>query len=132
MLYEWTGIHSVPSMYVWSVLYGLATGATQGVFVGALASLTTGPSKMGTRYEMVCSLLAFATLAGPPTAGALIQAQNGKFTWAEIWAGTVTIVAGGFLVAARWMQRLAFRRSQAHELQSATQSSRHDQTQQTG
>ncbi|ESZ92880.1 putative monocarboxylate permease [Sclerotinia borealis F-4128] len=119
MLYAWIGIHSVPSMYIWSVLYGLATGATQGVFVGGLASLTTDPSKMGTRFGMVCSVLAFATLAGPPTAGALIQAEDGKFTWAEIWAGTVTIVGGLFIVGAKWMQRLAFRRSQAHEMQTS-------------
>jgi len=85
------------------------------VFVGGLASLTTDPSKLGVRFGMVCSALAFASLAGPPTAGALIQSHNGGFLEAQIWAGTVTISAAFFLCAAYWTQvksdRLAHRLS---------------------
>ncbi|PQE09155.1 major facilitator superfamily transporter protein [Rutstroemia sp. NJR-2017a WRK4] len=115
MLYGWIGIYSVPSMYVWTVLYGLTTAATQGIFVGGLASLTTDPSKTGVRFGMVCSVLAFASLAGPPTAGAFIQAQHGRFTWAQIWSGTVTIAGASFIAAARWSQQLAFRKGQVRE-----------------
>lgn len=53
---------------------------------------------------MVCSTLAFASLAGPPTAGALIQSDNGGFLKAQIWAGTVTIAAALFICAAKWTQ----------------------------
>jgi hypothetical protein len=74
------------------------------VFVGGLASLTTDPSKLGVRFGMVCSTLAFASLAGPPTAGALIQDDNGGFFKAQIWAGTVTISAVVFLCGAKWTQ----------------------------
>lgn len=105
MLYVWMAVRSVAGMYVWAVVYGLATGATQGIFVGALASLTEDLSKMGTRFGMVCSVLAFASLAGPPTAGALIQREQGWFTAAQIWGGTVTIAGAGFVGAARWCRR---------------------------
>ncbi|KAL1964627.1 hypothetical protein VTN77DRAFT_6801 [Rasamsonia byssochlamydoides] len=111
MLYVWMAIRSVAGMYVWAVIYGLATGATQGIFVGGLASLTTDLSKMGTRFGMVCSVLAFASLAGPPTAGALIQSQNGSFTAAQIWGGTVTIAGALFIAAAKWSQLLLDGRS---------------------
>jgi len=115
MLFVWISIRRVGSLYVYSVFYGLATGATQGMFVGGLASLTTDPSKLGVRFGMVCSALAFASLAGPPTAGALIQSHNGGFLEAQIWAGTVTISAAFFLCAAYWTQvksdRLAHRLS---------------------
>lgn len=74
------------------------------MFVGGLASLTTDPSKLGVRFGMVCSALAFASLAGPPTAGALIQSDNGGFLKAQIWAGTVTIAAAFFICAAKWTQ----------------------------
>jgi MCP family monocarboxylic acid transporter-like MFS transporter 3 len=74
------------------------------VFVGGLASLTTDPSKLGIRFGMVCSALAFASLAGPPTAGALIETDNGGFLKAQIWAGSVTICAALFICAARWTQ----------------------------
>jgi len=115
MLFVWISIRRVGSLYVYSVFYGLATGATQGMFVGGLASLTTDPSKLGVRFGMVCSALAFASLAGPPTAGALIQSHNGGFLEPQIWAGTVTISAAFFLCAAYWTQvksdRLAHRLS---------------------
>ncbi|KAF2132479.1 putative monocarboxylate permease, partial [Dothidotthia symphoricarpi CBS 119687] len=104
MLFAWIPIRSVSSLYVFSVFYGLATGATQGMFVGGLASLTTDSSKLGVRFGMVCSILAFASLAGPPTAGALIQSDNGGFLKAQIWAGTVTISAALFICAANWTQ----------------------------
>ena len=74
------------------------------MFVGGLASLTKDPSKLGVRFGMVCSTLAFASLAGPPTAGALIQSDNGGFLKAQIWAGAVTISAALFLCAANWTQ----------------------------
>jgi MCP family monocarboxylic acid transporter-like MFS transporter 3 len=74
------------------------------VFVGGLASLTTDPSKLGVRFGMVCSALGFASLAGPPTAGALIQSDNGGFLKAQIWAGSVTICAALFICAAKWTQ----------------------------
>ncbi|KAI1675625.1 general substrate transporter [Pyrenophora tritici-repentis] len=101
MLFVWIPVRSVSSLYVYAVFYGLATGATQG---SGLASLTTDPSKLGVRFGMVCSALAFASLAGPPTAGALIQVDNGGFLKAQIWGGTVTICAALFICAAKWTQ----------------------------
>ena len=105
MLYVWIAVTTTAGAYVWAVAYGIATGAAQGIFVGALASLTTDLSKMGTRFGMVCSILAFATLAGPPTAGALIQHDGGRFVYAQIWAGTVTICGALFIGAARFYQK---------------------------
>ncbi|ORY02732.1 putative monocarboxylate permease [Clohesyomyces aquaticus] len=89
MLFVWMPIRSVSSLYLFSVFYGLA-------------SLTTDPSKLGVRFGVVCSTLAFASLVGPPTAGALIQSDNGGFLKAHIYAGTVTISAAPFVCAAKW------------------------------
>lgn len=99
---SWVGVTTKAAMYVFVVLYGLANGATQGIFGGALASLTSDPQKMGTRYGMVCTLLGFATLAGPPTAGAIIDKCGGDYTWAQIWAGAVTVLGSVTVAAARW------------------------------
>ncbi|CRJ98261.1 hypothetical protein BN1723_008671 [Verticillium longisporum] len=88
-------------MYAFSVVYGLIVGASQGVFNGSLASLTKDPSKMGTRFGMVCTLLGFATLAGPPTAGAIIEQSGGEYLWAQIWGGTVMFLAAIMVMAAR-------------------------------
>ena len=105
ILYFWIPVQNVAGMYIWSVAYGFATGAVQGLFPGGLASLTTDLSKVGTRSGTVCTVLAFASLAGPPTAGALIQTSNGSYTAAQVWSGTVTIAGGLFIAAAKWLQR---------------------------
>ena len=48
---------------------------------------------MGTRFGMVQTISAFASLAGPPTAGAILDTSNGNFTYAQIWGGTVFLLA---------------------------------------
>ncbi|MCJ1399255.1 hypothetical protein MMC11_002457 [Xylographa trunciseda] len=63
MLYLWAAGDSRAGLYVFAVFYGFNTGATQRIFVGSLASLAKDLSKTGTRFGMVCSILAFATLA---------------------------------------------------------------------
>lgn len=85
MIFAWTGVTTRTGMYVFSAFFGLANGAAQGVFGGSLASLTEDPRKMGTRYGMVCTLSGFAALAGPPTAGAIIDKSGGNYLWAQIW-----------------------------------------------
>ncbi|KFG78601.1 putative monocarboxylate permease [Metarhizium anisopliae] len=104
MLFVWIAVRSVSSLYVYSVFYGVATGAVQGMFVSGLASLTADLSKLGVRFGMVDSLIAFASLAGPPLAGALIQSDNGGFLKAQIWAGVVTMCASLFICAAKWTE----------------------------
>ena len=98
MIYSWMAVKTKTGMYIFAVFFGLANGAAQGVFVGALASLNNDPRRAGTRFGMVCTLIAFVTLAGPPTAGAIIDATGGQFTWACVWGGS-TVSLGAFIVA---------------------------------
>lgn len=101
LIFAWTGVHSRTGMYVFSAFFGLANGAAQGLFAGALASLTKDPRKMGTRFGMVCTIAAFASLAGPPTAGAIIDKCGGRYLWAQVWAGLVIVLAAGVLMGTR-------------------------------
>ncbi|KAF6831975.1 MFS monocarboxylate transporter [Colletotrichum musicola] len=88
-------------MYVFSAVYGIAASASQGMFVSSLASLTKDPSKMGIRFGMVCTILAFATLAGPPTSGAIIDRAGGRYVFAQVWGGTVILLCFLMVAAAR-------------------------------
>ncbi|KAI9158712.1 Aspyridones efflux protein apdF [Paramyrothecium foliicola] len=97
-VFGWIGVKDRTGMYVFSVFFGLANGGSQGMFVGSLASLTKDPQKMGTRFGMVCTICAFATLAGPPTAGAIIDSSSGDFIWAQVWGGAV--IAGAVMALA--------------------------------
>ncbi|ORY71806.1 major facilitator superfamily transporter [Pseudomassariella vexata] len=101
-LYSWTFVGTKLDMYIWAAAFGLTNGAAQGAFVGALASLTKDPRKMGSRFGMVCTVMAFATLAGPPTAGAIIDGSGGRYEWAQVWGGSVEVGAAVVLGLARW------------------------------
>ncbi|KAH8895450.1 MFS general substrate transporter [Thozetella sp. PMI_491] len=98
----WVAVHDRAGMYAFTVFFGLVNGVCQGMFLGSLASLTQDPEKMGTRMGMVHTLVAFSTLAGPPTAGAIIDRSGGKYTYALVWAGLVVLIASGLLMASRY------------------------------
>lgn len=98
----WMAVASSAGMYTFVVFWGLANGCLQASFAGSLAGLTTDPTKMGTRYGMVCTVLAIATLAGPPTAGAIIDQTGGSYIGAQIWAAVVTLVGALIVAGGRW------------------------------
>lgn len=89
-------------MYGFAVVFGVANGMVQGIFPGALSSLTKDPSKAGTRFGMVCTVLAFATLAGPPTAGAIIDSSGGRYLGAQIWGGSIVMLSVAMTMVAKW------------------------------
>ena len=95
----WIAILSAPAMYAYAILFGLANGGAQGVWIGALTTVASDPAKMGERFGMVCTVTAFATLAGPPTAGAVVD----KAGWlgGQMWAGVVILLASLAVVIGR-------------------------------
>ncbi|KAI0145699.1 MFS general substrate transporter [Hypoxylon sp. NC0597] len=97
MAFGWMGVHKRADMYAYSVVMGFVNGAAQGLFSSAVSTFVQDVRKMGTWIGMVFALCGFATLAGPPTMGAIIDASNGKYIWGQLWAGT-TIVIGGCLI----------------------------------
>lgn len=101
MDFAWVGVSTRAGMYVFSVFLGMANGAAQGIVLGALASLTADPRKMGVRFGMVATLSGVATLAGPPMAGAIIDSMGGRYLWAQIWAGAVLLASSLIIAAAR-------------------------------
>ncbi|KAI1766350.1 MFS general substrate transporter [Hypoxylon sp. FL1150] len=97
MGFGWMGVHSRGDMYAYSVVMGFVNGAAQSMFASAISSYVQDVRKMGTWIGMVYGLCGFATLAGPPTMGAIIDACDGKYIWAQLWAG-LTISLGGTLI----------------------------------
>ncbi|POR35042.1 Riboflavin transporter MCH5 [Tolypocladium paradoxum] len=101
IFYSWIGVTTRTGMYVFSAFFGVAVSANQGTFVASLASLTRDPSKMGIRFGMVETMCSFATLAGAPTAGAIIDRSGGEYLWAQVWGGTVVAAAALTFAASR-------------------------------
>lgn len=75
----WMAVKSTAGLYVWCCFYGAAAGGVQSLFLAALSSLTTDLRKAGVRMGMVFTIVSFATLAGPPIAGAIITASGGSY-----------------------------------------------------
>ncbi|KAI5924829.1 major facilitator superfamily domain-containing protein [Camillea tinctor] len=100
--FAWIAIKTQPAMYGFAVLFGLTNSAAQGAVAGALASLTKDTSKMGARFGMCFTIVSIATVAGPPTAGAIIDMSHGSFLGAQIWAGAVTLMSAAAVMMARW------------------------------
>ena len=102
ILYCWIGVgDSHNGLYVYAAIYGLVASAIQSLFAVSLAALTDDLSKLGTRMGMVFSVVAFACLTGSPIAGALIQADDGRYLGAQIWAATSMLLAAAALTVAR-------------------------------
>ncbi|EED22205.1 monocarboxylate permease, putative [Talaromyces stipitatus ATCC 10500] len=102
LLYCWMAVKSYGGVIAFVICYGLIGGGVQGTALSSLPMLTTDLSKMGVRSGMVLSIVAFACLTGPPLAGALIQRDDGSYTYACAWGGTSLILGSLFVIAARW------------------------------
>lgn len=97
----WMGVTTPGGLYAWTVFYGLAGGGIQSLFPAGLSSLTTDPRRAGTRMGMVFTINSFATLTGPPIAGALVSRCGGRYWGAQTFAGVALLVGAGLMAAAR-------------------------------
>ncbi|KXJ88943.1 major facilitator superfamily transporter [Microdochium bolleyi] len=101
MTYVWIAVVAPTQMYVYAVLFGMVLGLVMAGFTSALASLTTDPSKVGVRFGVTLTLISFATLAGPPIAGSLIDRGGGSYLGAQIYGGAVLLLSTALMACCR-------------------------------
>jgi predicted MFS family arabinose efflux permease len=99
--YGWAGVDSIGGLYAFSPTYGVVTAAVQGLFPVAVSSLTTDLKKIGVRIGMILSILSFSALTGNPIAGALVQVDNGRYLYMQMFMGSAMMVGGVCLLGAR-------------------------------
>ena len=97
LLFCWPAVQDRGALVAFSVLYGLTGAGIQSLFPATLTSLTPDLKKAGVRIGMVFSVVSFASLTGPPIAGALIQQANGKYIGAQAFAA-VSMLVGSIIV----------------------------------
>lgn len=98
----WAEVESRAGAYAFAAMYGISVWGVQGLFPATLSSLTSDPQKHGIRLGMVFSIIAFASLTGPPIAGALIQSKHGDYLHAQMFAGTAIMCGCLGLLCARF------------------------------
>ncbi|EON99474.1 putative major facilitator superfamily transporter protein [Phaeoacremonium minimum UCRPA7] len=101
MIFALIGVRDRAGMLVYSAVMGFCNGAAQGVFPGAISSLVEDVHLLGTRLGMVFAICGLATLAGPPTMGALLDANGGRYLWAQVWGGAVMILGSSIVATTR-------------------------------
>ncbi|GAB7342609.1 hypothetical protein MBLNU457_g0780t1 [Dothideomycetes sp. NU457] len=101
LTYCWIGVSNVSGFYILVCFYGLSSAAFQSLFPTIIATLTTDLRKTGTRLGMAFSIISFAGLTGAPIGGALVKADNGVYVGAQVWAGSIMLIAAGFILASR-------------------------------
>jgi MFS family permease len=99
--YGWAGVHSIGGIYAFSPTYGIVTAGVQGLFPVGLSSLTTDLKKIGVRMGMVLTILSFSALTGNPIAGALVQVDNGRYLYMQMFMGSAMMAGGLCLLGAR-------------------------------
>lgn len=101
LVYCWAAVTSSGGLISFAVVYGLFAAGIQSLFPATLSSLTTDINKTGVRMGMIFTVVSFATLSGPPLAGALIENDNGSYLYAQMFAGSVIMGGGATLLAGR-------------------------------
>jgi MFS family permease len=94
LLFIWIGLNSSAGFFVWVAFYGFFAGGCQSLFQSASAKFSPDPSLRGVRIGMVCTLVSFACLSGPPIAGRLIENLDGKYLAAQLFGGSSTVLGG--------------------------------------
>ena len=101
LLYCWMAVTSLTGLWAFAAFYGLFAAGIQSLFPATSTSLTTDPKRTGVRMGMVFSVASFAALTGPPIAGALVSIGEGRYVYAQIFAGSSMVVGCANLIAAR-------------------------------
>ncbi|PVH93297.1 MFS general substrate transporter [Periconia macrospinosa] len=101
ILYCWTAVSSVPSLYAFASLYGFFSAGFQGLFPATLTTLTKDMSKAGTRTGMGLGWVGVSSLIGPPIAGALVQSNGGDYTIAIVWGASMMLAGTVIMGLAR-------------------------------
>ena len=84
MVFFWISVTSKSGLFAFAGIYGIGSAGIQSLYPPALSSLTTDLSKAGVRMGMGFSIVAFASLTGPPIAGALIQSNGNDYLHAQV------------------------------------------------
>ena len=101
LLYCWSAVSSLGGLFAFCVIYGIIASGVQSLFPAATASLTTDLQKMGVRTGMCFSVVSIACLTGPPIAGALVEQENGRFLYAQIFGGSAFMAGILALIGAK-------------------------------
>ncbi|KAI9835599.1 MAG: hypothetical protein M1819_002050 [Sarea resinae] len=100
LAYCWIAVKSLPSLAVFSILYGFFSGSLVSLSASTLISLTPHLGIVGTRMGMCFSLAALGLLIGTPAAGAILRESG--WVRMQVFSATTTVAGAAFFAVARY------------------------------
>jgi predicted MFS family arabinose efflux permease len=101
LIWSWLKITSAAGLIVFSVLYGMFSGAVISTMISSIPLLANHPSEIGTYIGMMSGVVSFAALTGAPIDGAMVNKYD-SFTQATIFSGAVALAGSVLVLAARF------------------------------
>jgi predicted MFS family arabinose efflux permease len=104
--FTWIAVDSQAGLITFSVLWGFCSAGLVTLPAATFPSLCPDPRRLGTRTGMSWGVGSFASLLGPPIAGALIRRSGGAaggkerrsdFLGPQLWAGCCLLVGAGII-----------------------------------
>jgi MFS family permease len=96
----WLPARSNAAIIVFAILYGFGSGAFVGLGPALIAQISD-VRQIGVRTGTMFAIVSVAALTGSPIGGALVTADQGRFTKLQIFAGAVMVAGSTFFFAAR-------------------------------
>ncbi|KAJ4482582.1 major facilitator superfamily domain-containing protein [Lentinula aciculospora] len=96
ILVSWMFAHTLPTLIVFSILYGFFSGAFISVITPCVAEISD-LREIGMRIGLMYSIISFPALLGGPIAGVILKSSDGSYDGMIVFAGTST-VAGSLLI----------------------------------
>jgi MFS family permease len=99
----WIGIHNLPGMIVFAVLYGFSSGGFVSLPPVALVSLTPDLRTLGTRMGQCFFVSSLGLLIGSPVAGEILN-KTGSYVGLQLFSGLTVVFTGVLLIWTRLEQ----------------------------
>jgi predicted MFS family arabinose efflux permease len=96
ILVSWMFVNNLPTLIVFSILYGFFSGAFISVVTPCVAQISD-IREIGSRIGLMYSVISFPALVGGPVAGFILTSNNGSYHGMILFAG-ITMVAGSLLI----------------------------------
>ncbi|KAB8222955.1 major facilitator superfamily domain-containing protein [Aspergillus novoparasiticus] len=100
--FAWIGARNVAGIIVWTVVYGILSGALQAIFSPCLSLLAPTPEVTGSWNGIAITIGSFAVLGTGPIAGKLLGDEDGTgYVPMQLFTGICLVLAGVFYLATR-------------------------------
>ncbi|OQV06640.1 hypothetical protein CLAIMM_11182 [Cladophialophora immunda] len=105
--FAWIGARTPAGVIVWTVVYGVLSGALQAIFSPCVSLLAPSPEVIGTWNGLCISAISFAVLGGGPIGGRLLEnAEGTNYVPMQVFTGVCMAVSGLMFVGTRlWVSR---------------------------